>query len=454
MADTQQQMIESRDDLVYALERGCKPKSEWRIGTEHEKFPFLTDTLERVPYEGERSIRALLEGFRDRFHWNPMMEGDKIIGLLAPSGLGSISLEPGGQFELSGAPLETIHDTCEEVHDHLIQVREIADPLGIGFLGLGFDPLHKLEDVPIMPKGRYEIMRDYMAKKGNLGRDMMFRSCTVQVNLDFGSEADMVKKLRTSMALQPIATALFANSPFTEGKPNGYQSFRSQIWTDTDPDRSGILPFVFEDGFGFERWVDYALDVPMYFVYRDGIYHDVSGESFRDFLEGKLPQFPGEKPTVVDWENHLTTIFPEVRIKQYMEMRGADAGPWRSLCALPAYWVGLLYDQGVLDGASQLVKDWPIDDIIKLRNDVPVKGLNAKIAGRNVCEIAQETLKLSRKGLERRNSAGCKGFLETQFLNVLDEMMEKRQTQSDQLLELYNGSWAGDISRVYRDFGF
>jgi len=454
VADKNLQYIESRNDLVYALERGCKPKSEWRIGTEHEKFPFLTDTLERVPYEGERSIRALLEGFRDRFHWTPIMENGNIIGLLAPDGLGSISLEPGGQFELSGAPLANIHETCEEVHDHLIQVREIADPLGIGFLGLGFDPLHKLDDVHMMPKGRYKIMRDYMAKKGNLGRDMMFRSCTVQVNLDFSSEADMVKKLRTSMALQPVATALFANSPFTEGKPNGYQTFRSQIWTDTDPDRSGILPFVFEEGFGFERWVDYALDVPMYFVYRDGIYHDVSGESFRDYLEGKLPQFPGEKPTIVDWENHLTTIFPEVRIKQYMEMRGADAGPWRTLCALPAYWVGLLYDEGVLESASQLVKNWAIEDIIKLRNDVPVKGFDAQINGNSLCAIAQDTLKLSRKGLERRNSTGCKGFLETQFLNVLDEMVEKRQTQADQLLELYHNSWQGDISRVYSDFGF
>ncbi len=447
-------LIESRDDLIYALERGCKPKEQWRIGTEHEKFPFLSDTLERVPYEGERSIKAILEGFRDRFHWTPLMEGDHIIGLLAPNGNGSISLEPGGQFELSGAPLENIHDTYEEVHDHLMQVREIADPLGIGFLGVGFDPLNKLEDVPIMPKGRYKIMREYMAKKGKYGRDMMFRSCTIQVNLDFSDEADMVKKLRTSMALQPIATALFATSPFTEGKPNGYQSFRSQIWTDTDNERAGILPFVFEEGFGFEQWVDYALDVPMYFVYRNGIYHDVSGESFRDFLEGKLPQFPGEKPTVDDWESHLTTIFPEVRIKQFMEMRGADGGPWRMLSALPAYWVGLLYDSGILESAWQLVKDWPIEDIIKLRNDVPVKGLDAQIDGRCVCTIAKETLKLSRVGLERRNVQGCKGYQETQFLNVLDEMMERRQTQSDQYLELYKGLWGGDISWLYRDFSF
>ncbi len=446
--------IESKDDLIYELERGCKPASEWRIGTEHEKFPFLTDTLEPVPYFGDRSIEALLKGFRDRFHWAPIMENGLIIGLTAPKGGGSITLEPGGQFELSGAPLENLHQTAEEMNDHLIQLREIADPLGIGFLGTGFSPIWKLEDTPIMPKGRYNIMRKYMQKKGNLGRDMMFRSCTVQVNLDFSSEADMVKKLRTSMALQPIVTALFANSPFTEGKPNGYLTYRSHIWTDTDPDRTGILPFVFDEGFGFEQWVDYALDVPMYFLYRDGFYHDVAGESFRDFLEGKLPQFPGEKPTRGDWENHLTTIFPEVRLKHFIEMRGADSGPWRTLCALPALWTGLMYDEGVLDAAWQLAKHWSVEEIKKLREDVTVLGFDAKIAGRNSCEVARDMIKLSWQGLERRNIPGCKGFAETQFLTVLDEIVEKRKTQAGQFLDLYNGMWNHDASRIFRDFAF
>jgi glutamate--cysteine ligase len=326
--------ITGKRQLVEFLEQGCKPRDAWRIGTEHEKFPFLTDTLTPVPYDGPRSIRAMLEGLRDRFGWTPIIEAGNIIGLNEPGGGGSISLEPGGQFELSGALLGDVHETCLEVHEHLAQVREIGDALGIGFLGLGFSPLWTRDETPVMPKGRYAIMQAYMAKTGKLGQDMMFRSCTVQVNLDFGSESDMVKKMRVSLALQPIATALFANSPFTEARPNGFLSLRSEIWRDTDPDRTGMLPFAFEDGFGFERYVDYTLDVPMYFVYRDGTYHDVAGSSFREFMANGLPQLPGVKPMLQDWSDHLTTIFPEVRLKRYLEMRGADSGQWRRLCAL------------------------------------------------------------------------------------------------------------------------
>ncbi len=448
------QIIESRDQLVGYLEDGCKPREDWRIGTEHEKFPFLTDTLEPVPYDGERSIRSLLEGMRDRFSWAPVMEGSNIIGLSDPDRGGSVSLEPGGQFELSGAPLECLQDTCEEVHEHLRQVREIGDRLGIGFLGLGVTPKWTREQVPVMPKGRYKIMRAYMAKKGNLGRDMMFRSCTVQVNLDFSSEADMVQKLRASLALQPVATALFANSPFLNGKPNGFRSFRSEIWRDTDPDRTGMLPFVFEDGFGFERWVDYALDVPMYFVYRNGVYQDVSGESFRDFLEGRLPQLPGEKPTLKDWADHLTTIFPEVRVKQFMEMRGADAGPWRTLCALPAFWVGLLYVQSSLDVACDLVANWDAADRQRLRDDVPRLALDAEIAGRKVLDVARDCLEIARDGLMARKNVGCKGRTEAQFLDVLDGIVDEGKTGADELLALYEGPWHNDIDRVFRDFAF
>ncbi len=448
------QTIDDRIQLVQFLEDGCKPVEDWRIGTEHEKFPFLTDTLESVPYDGDRSIRALLEGLRDRFGWTGVMENGKIIGLYDARHGGSVSLEPGGQFELSGAPLHCLQETCEEVHEHLHQVRAIGDRLGIGFLGLGVTPKWRREQIPIMPKGRYKIMHAYMAKKGNLGRDMMLRSCTVQVNLDFGSEADMVQKLRTSIALQPIATALFANSPFLEGAPNGMRSYRSEIWRDTDPDRTGMLPFVFEDGFGFDRWVDYALDVPMYFAYRDGTYHDVAGESFRAFLDGKLPQLPGEKPSLKDWADHLTTIFPEVRIKQFMEMRGADAGPWRTLCALPAFWVGLMYDQAALDGAWQLVKNWTADERRQLRDDVPRLALDATVAGRSVRDIAGDCLKLGRTALLGRKFVGCKGRTEAQFLDVLDEIVATGKTGADQLLELYQGPWNGEIDRVFRDFAF
>jgi glutamate--cysteine ligase len=407
-----------------------------------------------VPYFGERSIKALLEGLQSRFGWQPVMEGENIIGLSDPATGGNISLEPGGQFELSGAPLKTVFETCQEVHEHLAQVREVGDELGIGFLGLGFQPLWKQEDIPLMPKGRYKIMREYMAKKGKLGRDMMFRSCTVQVNQDFSSEADMVLKMRLSLALQPLATALFAASPFTEGKPNGFRSFRSEIWRDTDPDRSGMLPFVFEDGFSFERYVDYALDVPMYFVNRDGKYIDCTGESFRAFMAGNLPQLPGEVPTMKDWADHLTTIFPEVRLKRFIEQRGADAGAWRRLCALPAFWTGLLYEQTSLDAAWDVVKGWTAEQRQQLRDAVPAQGLNASIAGRTLQEIAVEVLVIARSGLEVRDIRGPGGKTEARFLDVLDEIAMSGRSNADELLTLYETQWGGDIKRVFRDFAF
>ena len=446
--------IETKSQLIEVLSSGSKPKSAWRIGTEHEKFPFLTDTLEPVPYEGPRSIRALLEGLRDRFGWAGVYENDKIIALSDPNGMGSVSLEPGGQFELSGAPLETVHDTCEEVHEHLVQVREIGDALGIGFLGLGASPTWSRAQTPVMPKGRYDIMAPYMDKVGRYGRDMMFRTCTVQVNLDFGSEADMVKKLRVSLALQPVATALFANSPFLDGKPNGFQSFRSEVWTDTDNARAGMLPFVFEDGMSFERYVDYALDVPMYFMMRQGEYINVAGESFRQFLDGKLPQLPGEKPVIKDWADHITTIFPEVRLKKYLEMRGADSGPWRRLCALPALWTGVLYEQGPLDAAWDLVKDWTATERQELRDAVPREGLKAIIRGRTVQDVARDMLKLSRAGLDARHRLGCKGKTEASFLDVLDETVSTGKTAAENLLDLYHGPWNCNIERVFRDFAY
>ena len=446
--------IESKSQLIGYFAPGEKPKSDWRIGTEHEKFAFLTDSLSPVPYEGARSIRKLLEGLRDRFGWDGVYEGDKIIALADPKGMANISLEPGGQFELSGAPLETVHETCAEVNEHLQQVREIGDALGIGFLGLGASPVWTRAETPVMPKGRYGIMAPYMDKVGSMGRDMMFRTCTVQVNLDYGSEADMVQKLRTSVALQPIATALFANSPFLEGKPNGFVSFRSHVWTDTDKARSGMMPFAFEAGFGYEAYVEYALDVPMYFVMREGKFIDCAGESFRQFLDGKLPQLPGEKPVMKDWADHLTTIFPEVRLKRYLEMRGTDSGPWRRLCALPAFWVGLLYDQASLDGAWNLVKHWTAEERQALRDAVPTQGLKAMIRGRTVQDVARDVLQLSRAGLDARNQQSRKGRTESSFLDVLDETVSTGKTAADQLLELYHGAWKGDISRVFRDFAY
>ena len=341
-------VVESEADLAAYLEAGCKPEADWRIGTEHEKFGYLEDTLEPLPYDGPRSVRAVLRGMADRFGWSPVEEAGHLIGLERDGA--NVSLEPGGQLELSGAPLRTIHETCDEVNLHLGEVRAVADPLGVRFIGLGAAPVWRHEDMPLMPKGRYELMDAYMRRVGTHGTQMMRRTCTVQVNLDFASEADMVRKLRVALSLQPVATALFANSPFFEGAPNGHRSWRSRIWRDLDPDRTGMLPLAFEEGFGFEAYADWALDVPMYFVFRDGRYIDALGQSFRDFLAGRLPALPGEKPTTADWADHLTTLFPEARIKRYMEMRGADGGPWRRLCALPALWVGLMYDRAVAGG--------------------------------------------------------------------------------------------------------
>lgn len=451
---TSNDLITGKEPLVAFLEAGCKPREQWRIGTEHEKFPFLTDTLRPVPYEGPRSIRALLEGLKERHGWLPIMEGGNIIGLKDEKAGSSITLEPGGQFELSGGAVENLHETCEEVHDHLGHVREVGDKLGIGFLGMGTSPVWSLAETPVMPKGRYEIMSAYMNKVGRLGRDMMFRSATVQVNLDFSSEADMARKMRVAIALQPVATALFANSPFLDGRPNGYLSYRSAIWLDTDPARTGMLPFVFEDGFGFERYVDYALDVPMYFVHRDGRYIDASGQSFRDFMQGKLPALPGELPTIGDWEDHLSTIFPEARLKQFIEMRGADAGPWRTICALPGLWTGLLYDDTALDAAWDLVKGWTAQERQKLRQDVPKLALRAEIGGRTVREVARECLEIARATLDARNIKGCKNLTEARFLDVLDEIVAGGRTHAEELLELFNGRWNGDLSHVFRDFAF
>ncbi|NNL71977.1 MAG: glutamate--cysteine ligase, partial [Silicimonas sp.] len=416
--------IERHEQMVEYLAAGCKPKDQWRIGTEHEKFGYCKDTLRPLPYDGERSIRAVLEGLRDRYGWSPVLESGHIIGLEKDGA--NVSLEPGGQLELSGAPLETIHQTCDEVNAHLREVQSVADDIGARFIGLGAAPHWTHDEMPLMPKGRYKLMDAYMRKVGTMGTSMMRRTCTVQVNLDFGSEPDMVQKMRVALALQPVATALFANSPFFEGQLNGHKSWRSRIWRALDDARTGMLPFVFEDGFGFERYVDYALDVPMYFVYRDGVYIDALGQSFRDFLKGQLPAMPGEYPTLSDWADHLTTIFPEARLKKFIEMRGADGGPWRRLCALPALWVGLTYDQGALDAAWDLVKDWDADTRDALRVAASVEALNADVNGISMHDLAREVVSIADAGLKSRAREGAGGLLpdETHFLNALKESLD------------------------------
>ena len=443
--------ITGRHQLAEVLASGEKPRAAWRIGTEHEKFGFRLDDLRPPTFDGERGIEALLKGLT-RFGWAPYEENGRVIALSRDAA--SVTLEPAGQLELSGAPLESIHQTCREVGSHLREVREVADELKLGFLGMGFQPKWRRDEMPWMPKGRYRIMRDYMPKVGNLGLDMMTRTCTVQVNLDYASEADMVKKFRVSLALQPIATALFADSPFTEGRPNGYLSYRSHIWTDTDPDRTGMLDFVFEDGFGYERYVDYLLDVPMYFSYRDGIYHDASGKSFRDFLQGRLEVLPGALPTLRDWNDHMTTAFPEVRLKKFLEMRGADGGPWGRLCALPAFWVGLLYDDAALDAAWDLVKDFSMAERHALRDGVPKHALGLPFRGGTVRELARRALEISTAGLRRRAVQDRCGADETSFLDPLVEIVESGKTPAERKLALFHGEWRGSVDPVFCEFSY
>src|ERR671913_309335 len=444
--------IEGRDDLLALFAGGEKTRDAWRIGTEHEKFVYRLSDHRAPSWDEPGGIRDLLMGLTE-FGWKPVIEHGNVIALSGADG--TISLEPAGQFELSGAPLENLHQTCAEAGRHLEQCKDVGERLGVGFLGLGMWPDKTRADLPVMPKGRYKIMLNYMPKVGSLGLDMMLRTCTIQTNLDYESEADMAMKFRVGLAMQPLATALFANSPFTEGKPNGYRSFRSHIWEDTDPNRTGMLPFVFEDGFGYDRYCDYALDVPMYFVFRDGKYIDVAGESFRDFLDGKLPQLPGEKPLLSDFIDHLSTAFPEVRLKSFLEMRGADGGRWGRICALPALWVGLLYDGQALDAAWDLVKHWDIEERTRLRHDVPRLALDTPVPGGGTMhDLARDVVELAALGLTRRAALNAAGDNESGFLDPLRDVVATGMTPADRLLDKYSNEWNGDVSHIYEEFSF
>jgi glutamate--cysteine ligase len=447
--------ISSINELADWMAAGCKPQDKWRIGTEHEKFVFYTDTHEPVPYEGKRSIKALLEGMASMLGWEPIIDAGKIIGLVEPTGAGAISLEPGGQFELSGAPLETIHQTCRESNAHLAQLQEIAEPLGIRFLGMGGSPAWSLAETPKMPKSRYDIMTRYMPKVGSQGLDMMYRTCTIQVNLDFSSEADMRRKMQLGMKLQPLATALFAASPFTEGKPNGLVSWRGDIWRDTDNQRSGQLPFVYSDDFGFLDYVEWALDVPMYFVLRDGRYHEATHVTFRQFMNGALKgELDQPMPTMGDWTNHLGTLFPDARLKRFIEMRGADGGPWRRICALPAFWVGLLYDESAIGEALELTRNWSLEEVNSLRDTTPRDGLNARINDKSLRDIGREVLGISRRGLINRARLNSEGNDESHFLAPLEESIARGTTLAEEMLALYNGRWQGAVDPVFADYAY
>lgn len=452
---TDQTPIRSVADMAEYLADGCKPKEKFRIGTEHEKFVFFTADNSPVPYSGAASISALLNGMQAKTGWEPIMDAGNIIGLAEPSGMGAISLEPGGQFELSGAPLENLHQTCKESNQHLATLREIAEPLGIRFLGMGGSPKWTFAETPRMPKSRYDIMTRYMPKVGTKGLDMMYRTCTIQVNLDFSSEADMRRKMQVSLKLQSMATALFASSPFTDGKPNGLLSWRGDIWRDTDNNRAGLIPFAFAPDFGFTDYVEWALDVPMYFVVRDGKYHDCTHITFRQFMAGALKGEIAEfEPNLGDWTNHLSTLFPDVRLKRFLEMRGADGGPWRRICALPAFWVGLLYDDGALDAAEALTGDWTVEEVTALRDAVPAEGLRADFRGKPLLDIAREVVSISRQGLAARARINGEGVDETIFLAPLDEVLAKKATLAEDMLARYHGRWNGSIEPVFAEYQY
>ncbi|MBD0413075.1 glutamate--cysteine ligase [Oryzicola mucosus] len=447
--------VEDVAELVAYLAEGNKPPEQWRIGTEHEKFPFYVDGNAPVPYGGDHGIRALLEGMQKTLGWDPIIDAGRIIGLVEPTGQGAISLEPGGQFELSGAPVETIHQTCREGNAHLAQVREIAEPLGIRFLGLGGSPKWQLSETPRMPKSRYEIMTNYMPKVGTQGLNMMYRTCTIQVNLDFESEADMRRKMQVSLKLQPLSTALFANSPFTDGKPNGLQSWRGDIWRDTDNQRSGLLDFCFSPDFGFADYVEWALDVPMYFIIRDGRYHDMTHMTFRQFMGGAARQeITDGMPTMGDWANHLSTLFPDVRLKRFLEMRGADGGPWRRICALPAFWVGLLYDSAALDAAEHLTANWSFDEVLAMRNAVPEQGIATVFRNRTLRDVGREVLDISRMGLKNRGRKNRDGYDETTFLSTLDEVVARGSTSAEEMLNAYHTRWGNSIEPVFLEYAY
>ncbi len=445
--------LTDKESLVSYLSDGCKPESDFRIGTEHEKFAFFHPDNTPVPYEGEASISALLNGMKDKLGWEPILDEGKIIGLAEPTGHGAISIEPGGQFELSGAPLENLHETCRESSLHLSTLQSISEPLNIGFLGTGGSPKWTLAETPRMPKSRYDIMTNYMPKVGSKGLDMMYRTCTIQVNLDFSSEHDMRRKMQISTKLQAIATAIFAASPFTEGKPNGLLSWRADIWRDTDNARAGILPFVFSKDFSFEHYVDWALDVPMYFVVRDGRYHDCTHVTFRQFMAGALKgEIADWQPNMGDWANHLSTLFPDVRLKRFLEMRGADGGPWRRICALPAFWVGLLYDAEALDAAEKLTADWTYEEVQAMRDAVPAKALNAEFRGFPLLEHAKQVLEISRIGLKNRALLNSEGYDETVFLAPIEEVLAKKSTLAEDMLAQYHGRWHGSVDKLFEDY--
>jgi glutamate--cysteine ligase len=435
--------IEAVDQLVEFLRRSEKPPERWRVGTEHEKVGLWVPELRPVPYEGERGIAALLDAVAESDGWTRLREGEHLVALRKDGA--SVTLEPGGQLELSGAPLRTIHETCSEFQTHLAMMKRVCEPLGIVWLGLGMHPIHGVPEIPSMPKSRYRIMRSYLPARGSLSLEMMYATATVQANYDFSDEADMVAKMRTALAVSPIVSAIFANSSLSEGKANGFVSRRLHIWQHTDPERTGLLPFVFEPDMGYRRYIEWALDVPMFFFVREGSYHPAGGMTFRRFLREGWGE---QRATFADFDRHLTTLFPEVRLKHVIEVRGADAVPPGLTCSLPALWKGILYDADALEAAWRLVGDATQEEREAARSEVSRRGLAAHYAGRPMLELAGELARTASEGLRRIGHAGRRDPDESSFLDPVFEQLATGASPGQIVLERWEGEWQRSPDRL------
>ena len=429
--------------LVKIFSEGCKEKIKWKIGTEHEKFGFKKKSLEPINFQ---DIQQIFLKLSNKYNWEKVFEDSNLIALKKNNA--SITLEPGGQIELSGAPMKNLFETCKEVNQHQSELDDICKSMEIDFLGMGLLPKWKLNKIKLMPKKRYKIMSEYMPQVGSKGLDMMFRTATIQANYDFSSESDMVKKMRVSQSLQPIIIALYANSPFVDGKITNYKSFRSFIWTKTDKKRCGILPFIYDNSFSFERYVDYLLDIPMYFIIRDNEYINMTKYTFRNFLEKKV--LKKIEPNLEDWKIHLTTVFPEVRLKTFIELRGADGGPWSRVCALPAFWTGILYDKKNLNEIWTKISHWDYSGIVNFYENVRRDGLNTFTPdGEKLSDFTKTILNQSGEGLVRRNIKTDRGN-ESIFLEPLKKILESGKSPAEMWKKLFFSEWKNDIDMLYK----
>jgi len=443
----------NKNELIGYFFDGVKSKNNLKIGVEHEKFILNKESLKPISYYENNGIKNILEKLTT-LGWEPLYDDNKNTIIAVKKGKQAITLEPGGQIELSGAPLDNIHETCEETTNHLKELKKLGNEFNFILLGIGVEPNLKLDDFPWMPKQRYKIMRKYMEQVGTLGHHMMKRTCTNQVNIDYSSEEDMINKIRLILNLESIATAIFSNSPFDQGNVSKYRSLRSHFWHHTDPNRTGLLPFVFDKDFNFEKYTDYALNIPMYFIRREHKYINMTQYTFKDYLEGKCTKVNYEA-TLDDWEDHLTTLFPQVRLKHYLEIRSMDACNWDLICSQPAFWIGILYDDEILDKIKQITEDWKGEDRQYLNKRVPEDGLKTEFKKRKLIDFAQEFFELSKKGLSKRNQLSKNGeFDESIHMKDLENNLTDGCSPADCLITKFNTTWEKSVLPIYKELAY